>query len=284
MITYLQNLQRALTASVKTSNLAGCYHTIRTVHRGEFRWAVFDTADGLVMHTYHAGESQDEDAPKVKGDFDGHVLGMGSGKDFRALLLADRQGQPAGRTVEAMQETATQLGLKVRAPEYCRAGELTKVQAKLSSCGGVLVVPDESGVVALLGRSNLYASIALVFAVAPPEEAPVSEESSDDAEEKQPVEEAPMPEESEAPKPKAIMSGKFNMPEHTYHSYIEALGYEVVSAEGTKKLADDIAMVVFPMRSRSTSLSRQAEEKGVATMTVTELKEKQRSARIRKGG
>lgn len=284
MITYLQSIQTAHSIKGDTAGLLGWYHHIRAHYNLPFNWAVFDVGAGLSVRHYSNGISQDKDVPDLLQQFSGHVVGVGQGDSFHALLVLGVEGNPFGGSLGSMQQLARRLGFSVQEPTIASASNVQLILEVIDGLDQALVLPETPGLVSFFGSKNRQCVASVAPVVAKAEAEPESEPEPDPEPE---PELTPEPMTMEAPtedKQKALITGGFRYPQNHYKPELASLGYEVVDSEGVTELPEDIKLVFYPMKSKKTKLVEQAIARGVKTMVVTELKEAIRAMKIRRGG
>lgn len=263
------------------------YQRARAKLADSFNVVVLDLLD-WETHTYVDGKAETSKAPLCHEAFTGQIVGRRIGGKFQAWAAINSQGEVEGGTLSVMQRRLQQLGMTPLTVAPVSASSLTSIAQLVTACDdAALVLPADPQMVDRMLTHRAGPSVCLQVGhkkattptptVASPAIVPAVGEPS--------VEVAAVVDPAVAVLPVAVLSGELSRPTSTYINDLATLGYQVRTTDDPEgPLADDVALVIYSSRSKKTPWAEAALASKRLAWSATDLSEKVRSARHRRGG
>jgi len=209
-------------------------------------------------------------SPPCHESFTGKIVGRRIGGKFQAWAAINDQGDVEGGTLAIMQRRLQELGFTPLTVTPVAASDLTTISQLVTACEeAALVLPADPQMVDRMLNHRAGPSVCLqvvhkkTVPGATNVEAPASVTSL----------------------PVAVLSGELRHPISTYVNDLATLGYQVRTTDDPNgPLPDDVALVIYSSRSKKTPWAEAALAAKKLAWSATDLSEKVRAARHRRGG
>jgi hypothetical protein len=209
-------------------------------------------------------------SPPCHEKFTGKVVGRRIGGKFQAWAAINGQGDVEGGTLAIMQRRLQELGFTPLTVTPVAASDLTTISQLVTACeDAALVLPADPQMVDRMLNHRAGPSVCLQVGH--------KKMTTGTA-----VIDAPTP---ATALPVAVLSGELRHPISTYINDLATLGYQVRTTDDPNgPLPDDVALVIYSSRSKKTPWAEAALAAKKLAWSATDLSEKVRAARHRRGG
>lgn len=240
------------------------YERARAKLPDTFRVVVLDCLK-WETHSYVNGEAM-LSAPPCTEQFTGTVCGRKINGKFQAWVALNEDGEVEGDTLQLSRQRLQQMGFTPLTVNTLSASDLQTIWQQIMACeADALVLPADAKMVNRMVDHRVVPGLRLQ----------VSRKGT--VEEIREVEKALLP--------VAVLTGELRHPVASYISDLAVLGFQVRSVVDTDgPLPDDVSLVVYPSRGKKTPWAEAAIRTGKLAYTATDLAERVRAARLRKGG